>query len=406
MAASTTSNQTRFWRERSPCPGRPSSLLSRRTFDRRISVLQDHGDVWWKHFPSSQECNQPTLRAEEPVAHNSGRDSTSAAPNSTMSSQRTDPIDIFEPYPIRNDPTPSLQNENESFFGKSYRAKPKRQRPQPLFGSSSAMVNDNKDHSTASESRPATKRSISWAHGCSPADQKADKLTRERATSLPPPSQESDDETATPMAVTPGSQQTRSTDLVNHKSEHSSSPPRKWLQVDDMISGPRLVQVKPGPGYDELPPLTYVTTDPGVVDSIPPLDAATQALALKDLRDYVSSSCSSSQASRSPSHEREETIEKDDWETDDEDQVTEDEDDETESELEWVQLVETREPERMVHLLNGEYIPLSGWKKKHQHGRKSNWGMVLIVSMLVVLLALFVAYMMNLAWCGGVARRT
>ncbi|KAJ0319389.1 hypothetical protein Brms1b_003817 [Colletotrichum noveboracense] len=390
MAASTTSNQTRFWRDRSPCPGRPSSLLSRRTFDRRISVLQDHGDVWWKHFPSSQERNQPTLRAEEPVTHNSGRDSTSAAPNSTMSSQRTDPMDIFEPYPIRNNPTPCLQDENESFFGKSYREKPKRQQPQPLFGSSSAMVNDNKDHSTASESRPATTRSISWAQGCSPADQKADKLTRERANSLPPPSQESDDEAPTSMTVTPGSQQTRSTDLVNRKSEHSSSPPRKWLQLDDMISGPRLVQVKPGPGYDELPPLTYVTTDPGVVDSIPPLDAATQALALEDLRDYVSSSCSLSQASRSPSHEREETIKKDDWETDDEDQVTEDEDDESESELKWVQRVETREPERMVHLLNGECIPLSAWKKKHRHGRKSNWGMVLIVSMLVVLLALFV----------------
>ncbi|KAI8182630.1 hypothetical protein K4K54_000888 [Colletotrichum sp. SAR 10_86] len=324
-----------------------------------------------------------------------------------MSIQRTDPMDIFKPYPIRNDPTPSLQEENESFFGKSYRAKPKYQRPQPLFGSSSAMVNDNKDHSTASEIQPATKRSISWAHGCSPADQKADKLTRERANPLPPPSQESEDEAATPMAATPDSQQTRSTDLVNHKSKLSSSPPRKWLQLDDMISGPRLVQVKPGPGYDELPPLTYVTTDPGVVDSIPPLDAATQALALEDLRDYVSSSCSSSQASRSPSLEREETIEKDDWETEDGDQVTEDEDDETESELEWIQLAETREPERMVHLLNGEYIPLSEWKKKHQHGRKSNWGMVLIVSMLVVLLALFVvAYMMNLAWCEGITGRT
>ncbi|KAI8209380.1 hypothetical protein K4K52_000438 [Colletotrichum sp. SAR 10_76] len=324
-----------------------------------------------------------------------------------MSSQRTDPMDISEPYPIRNDPTPNIQEENESFFGKSYRAKPKYQRPQPLFGSSSAMVNGNKDHSTASESRPATKRSISWAHGCSPADQKAEKLTRERDNSLPPPSQESEDEAATSMAVTPGSQQTRSTDLVNHKSKLSSSPPRKWLQLDDMISGPRLVQVKPGPGYDELPPLTYVTTDPGVVDSIPPLDAATQALALEDLRDYVSSSCSSSQASRSPSLEREETIEKDDWETEDGDQVTEDEDDETESELEWIQLAETREPERMVHLLNGEYIPLSEWKKKHQHGRKSNWGMVLIVSMLVVLLALFVvAYMMNLAWCEGITGRT
>ncbi|EQB57605.1 hypothetical protein CGLO_02232 [Colletotrichum gloeosporioides Cg-14] len=422
MAASTTSNQTRFWRDRSPYPGRPSSPFSRRTSDKRVSVLQDHGDVWWKHFPGSQERNQPTLRAEEPVTHNSGRDSTSAAPNSTMSSQRTDPMDIFEPYPIRNDPTPSFHDENELFFGKSYKAKPKRQRPQPLFGSLNAMVNDNnnpplfgsrddmvsdnKDHSTASESRPTTKRSISWAHGCSPADQKAEKLTRERSSSLPPPSHESEDEVATPMAVTPGSQQTRSTDLVNHKSELSSSPPRKWLQLDDMISGPRLVQVKPGPGYDDLPPLTYVTTDPGVVDSIPPLDAATQALALDDLRDYVSSSCSSSRASRSPSPEREEIIEKDDWETDDGGQVTEDEDDETESELEWVQRVETREPGRMVRLLNGKCIPHSKWKKKHQHGRKSNWGMVLIVSMLVVLLALFVAYMMNLAWCEGIAGRT
>ncbi|KAF3803710.1 hypothetical protein GCG54_00004887 [Colletotrichum gloeosporioides] len=248
--------------------------------------------------------------------------------------------------------------------------------------------------------------SISWAHGCSAADQKAEKLTRERSSSLPPPSHESEDEVATPMAVTPGSQQTRSTDLVNHKSELSSSPPRKWLQLDDMISGPRLVQVKPGPGYDDLPPLTYVTTDPGVVDSIPPLDAATQALALDDLRDHVSSSCSSSRASRSPSPEREEIIEKDDWETDDEDQVTEDEDDETESELEWVQRVETREPGRMVRLLNGKCIPHSKWKKKHKHGRKSNWGMVLIVSMLVVLLALFVAYIMNLAWCEGIAGRT
>ncbi|KAK2769398.1 hypothetical protein CKAH01_01005 [Colletotrichum kahawae] len=399
MAISTTSNQTRFWRDRSPCPGRPSSLSPRRTSCKRMFFLTNdhrHRDVSWEHSSGSQDHDQPTLRAEESVTspRNSGRNSTSTAPKSTMSNQRTDPMDIFEPDPIRYNPTLNLHGEIEHMFGKRTEAKLAHRRPHPLFESLDAMISDNKNQEVASKNRPTfgQKRSISWAHGCSPADQEAEKVTRERANSLPLRSQEPGDMPAAPMAAAPSP---RPTFLIGPRSELSRSPPRKWLQLDDNISGPRLVQVRPGPGYDELPPLLYVTADPGVVDSIPPLDPKTQALALDDLRGYVSSSSSSSQASRSPPPEREETIEEDDWETEDEKQVTEDEDYETESELEEVQVVETRKPERMVRLLNGDRITISEYER-YKNEREPNRGMGLTIPMMVLLVALFVAYM-NLA---------